>query len=103
MVAGTNSYLSMCWLKASGGGWTTSTRMHEAVALPCIFCCEDCIDEFGHYLICLISDQLAREVLSLGEAHFAVGHRLCLTEYNHNRLKLLGYCHLLYHPFRKDT
>ena len=28
--AGTNSYLSMCWLTAVGGGWTTSIRMHES-------------------------------------------------------------------------
>ena len=46
--ASTNSYLSMCWLKAVGGGWTTSARLHESIMsilLPCIFGCPDCIDE----------------------------------------------------------
>ena len=97
---GTNSYLSMCWLKAVGGGWTTSTRMHEAVLLPCIFGCLDCKDEFRHYLVCPILWQLAKEALNLREISFEIGHRLCLSEVNINRVRLLGYCHTLYHHIR---
>ena len=77
--------------------------MHESVLLPCIFVCEDGIDEFGQYSICLVLWQLAREALSLGEAYFEVGHRSCLTACNHNRLKLLGYSHLLCCSLPKDT
>ena len=29
LSSGTNSYLRMCWLKAIGGAWTTTCRMHE--------------------------------------------------------------------------
>ena len=31
------------------------------------------------------------------ETSFEIGHRLCLVEVNINRLRLLGYCHSLYH------
>ena len=98
-----NVFLRMCWLKAIGGGWTTSTRMHETVILPCIFGCIDCRDEFRHYLICPIIWQLAKEALDIREKHFDVGHRLCLSSANLNKLKLLGFCHLLYHSLRKDS
>ena len=100
--SGTNSYLSMCWLKAVGGGWTTSIRMHEAVLLPCIFGCLDCRNEYRHYLTCPILWQLAKEALNLMETSFDVGNRLCLTEVNINRVRLLGYCHSLYHHIRSS-
>ena len=92
----------MCWLKAVGGGWTTSIRMHESILLPCVFGCPDCPDEFRHYLICPILWQLAKEALNLMETNFAIGHRLCLTEVNVNRVRLLGYCHALYHHIRRS-
>ena len=98
-----NVFLRMCWLKAIGGGWTTSTRMHETVILPCIFGCVDCKDEFRHYMICPIIWQLAKEALGMRESQFDVGHRLCLSSANLNKLKLLGFCHLLYHSLRKDS
>lgn len=77
--------------------------MHESNLLPCIFICVDHLDEFRHYLLCPILWQLAREALNLGEAYFDVGHRLCLTDCDHNRLELFGYCRLLYHAIRKST
>ena len=52
--------------------------------------------------MCLIIWQLAREALNLMEAYFEVGHRLCLPEVNINRVRLLGYCHTLYHHIRKS-
>ena len=95
---GCNIFLRVCWLKAIGGGWTISSRMHEAIALPCIFGCIDCFDEYRHYLICPILWQLAREALDLRESSCAVGHRLCLSSVNLNRLKLLGFL-LYFVPF----
>ena len=100
--ANTNSYLSMCWFKAIGGGWTTSVRMHESVSLPCVFGCLDCFDEYKHYLTCPILWQLAKEALNLMETNLQIGHRLCLTEVNINRIRLLGYCHTLYHHIRRS-
>ena len=47
--------------------------------------------------------QLAKEALNLMETSFDVGHRLCLTEVNINRVRLLGYCHTLYHHIRKSS
>ena len=101
--SGASSYLSMCWLKAVGGGWTTSVRMHESVLLPCVFGCFDCRDELRHYLVCPLLWQLAKEALNLMETSFDVGHRLCLTEVNINRVRLLGYCHTLYHHIRNSS
>ena len=103
LFAGTNTYLCMCWLRAIGGGWTTPTRMHEASILPCLFGCSDAKDEYRHYITCPMLRQLAKEALNMRESNCEVGHRLCLTACNLNRLKLLGYCHLLYHSLRKES
>ena len=100
---GCNIFFRVCWLKAIGGAWTTSARMHETIIHPCIFGCLDCFDEFRHYLICPVLWQLAREALDLREPSCAVGHRLCLSSVSLNSLKLLGFCHLLYHSLRKDS
>ena len=54
LSAGTNTYLCMCWLKAIGGGWTKSTRMHEATFLLCILGCTDAKYRFRHYMTCPI-------------------------------------------------
>ena len=75
--------------------------MHESVLLPCVFGCVDSCDEFRHYLTCPVLWQLAKEALNLMETSFEVGHRLCLTGVNINRVRLLGYCHTLYHHIRK--
>ena len=97
-----NIFLRVCWLKAIGGAWTTSSRMHESIVHPCIFGCVDCCDEFRHYLICPILWQLAREALEIQEPSCAVGHRLCISSVSLDSLKLLGFAHLLYHSLRKD-
>ena len=65
--------------------------------LPCVFGCLDFNDEFRHYLTCPILLQLAKEALNLYETSFEVEHRLCLAEVHVNRVRLLGYCHSLYH------
>ena len=39
-------------IKTWANVWTTSTRMHEPIALPCIFGCEGCEDALNHYLSC---------------------------------------------------
>ena len=100
---GSNIFLRVCWLKAIGGDWTTSVRMHGTIALPCIFGCIDCIDEFRHYLICHILWRLAREALDISEASCAVGHRLCLSSVNLRKLKLFGFCYIMCHTLRKDS
>ena len=65
----TQPHLSMLFVKTITNGWHTSSRMHEAICLPCIFGCNalpnNCIapaataglsaapkDETAHYLIC---------------------------------------------------
>ena len=67
-----------------------------------MFGCLDCRDEFRHYLVCPILWQLAKEALNLMETSFEIGHRLCLSEVNINRVRLLGYCHSLYHYIRRS-
>ena len=39
----------MCWLKTISNAWHTTTRMHEDVIWPCIFGCNDCVDNLMHY------------------------------------------------------
>ena len=39
-------------IKTWANVWTTSTRMHEPIPLPCIFGCEGCSDTLNHYLTC---------------------------------------------------
>ena len=99
----TSSYIRMCWLKAIGGAWTTTHRMHESVLWPCIFGCLDCKDEILHYLECPVLWQLAREALHLAEDHFSLGHRLCFINCSESKLQLLAYCHSLYHALRNDS
>ena len=94
--------IKMCWLKAIGGAWTTTVRMHESVIWPCIFGCIDRKDEILHYLQCPILWQLALEALSLSEDHFSLGHRLCFIDCTHDKLKLVAYCHTLYHSIKND-
>jgi hypothetical protein len=65
-----NSFLRMCWLKAIGGAWTTTSRMHELRKWPCVFGCIDCQDEIRHYMQCPVLWQLAREALSISEDFF---------------------------------
>ena len=100
---GTNSYLRMCWLKAIGGAWTTTTRMHESVKWPCVFGCANCQDEIRHYLQCLVLWQLAREALCINEEHFSIGHRLCFIDCSVDKLRLLAYSRTLYHALKNDT
>ena len=44
--------VAMSVIKSWANAWTTSSRMHEAICLPCIFGCDDCTDSLNHYLIC---------------------------------------------------
>ena len=46
--------VAMAWLKTITNAWCTSTRMHEAVSLPCIFGYKDCTDRLDHYVDCII-------------------------------------------------
>ena len=102
LFKGVSSFLRMCWLKAIGGAWTTTWRMHEPIKWPCIFGCTDCLDEIQHYLFCPILWQLGREALSISEHHFCLGHRLCFIDCSLDKLRLLAYVHLLYHALKND-
>ena len=93
----------MCWLKAIGGAWTTTFRMHELNKWPCVFGCLDCSDEIRHYMQCPVLWQLAREALSISEQYFSLGHRLCFIDCSVDKLRLLAYAHLLYHAIKNDS
>ena len=59
---------TMAAIKTWSNAWTTTTRMHEAIELPCIFGCP-AEDELDHYLCCdplwtlVISSSFRREEL----------------------------------------
>ena len=98
-----NSFLRMCWLKAIGAAWTTTSRMHELNKWPCVFGCIDCSDEVRHYTQCPVLWQLAREALSISEQYFTLGHRLCFIDCSVDKLRMLAYGHLLYHAIKNDS
>ena len=49
--------LSPAWaksvIKTWANAWTTSSRMHEHVRLPCVFGCQRASDDLSHYLVCV--------------------------------------------------
>ena len=90
----TNSFLRMCWLKAIGGAWTTTTRMHELRNWPCVLGCIDCQDEIRHYMQCPFLWRLAREALTISEEHISLGHRLRFIDCSVYKLRLLAYTYL---------
>ena len=44
--------VAMAVVKSWANAWTTSSRMHDELRLPCIFGCEGCMDSLDHYLYC---------------------------------------------------
>ena len=99
---GVSSFLRMCWLKAIGGAWTTTWRMHEPIKWPCICGCTDFLDEIQHYMLCPILWQLGGEALSVSEQYFCLGHCLCFRDCSIDKLRLLAYVHLFYHALKND-
>lgn len=51
-LASISTHCAMCVIKSWAGAWTTSTRMHEATSLQCIFGCPASSDSISHYLKC---------------------------------------------------
>ena len=76
--------------------------MHRDIVWPCIFGCIDSEDELRHYLICPVIWQIARETLNLQEDSISIGERLCLINPSVSKLKLLAFCHSLYHACKND-
>ena len=62
----------MCWLKAIGGAWSTTNRMHELNKWPRVFGCIDCQDGIRHYMQCPVLWQLAREAPSISDEYFSL-------------------------------
>ena len=100
-MVGSKLFLRVCWLKAIGGGWTTSCRMHEDITWPCIFGCP-ANDEIRHYLICLILWSIACAQLSVEDSTF-VKERLCLVQPTVEKLKRLALAHTIYHCCKFDA
>ena len=100
-MAGSKLFLRVCWLKAIGGGWTTSCRMHEDITWPCIFGCP-AADEIRHYLICPVLWSIACAQLSAEESIF-VKERLCLVQPSVEKLKRLALAHTIYHCCKFDA
>jgi len=103
VLASLPHFLRMCWLKTISGGWCTSVRLHSVKDRPCIFGCTGSKDMLSHYLVCPVLWQLARESLHLPEPSLFVEHRLCLCEPTVDKLRMLAFCHCLYHACVNDT
>ena len=68
LFADTNTYLRLCWLRAVGGAWTTTSRMHEAIVWLCVFGCVDAKEGFRNIIQCAILWQIVRLVLMFRRA-----------------------------------
>ena len=99
-MTGSKLCLRVCWLKAIGGCWTTTCRMHENICWPCIFGCE-ANDEIRHYFICPTLWSIACAQLSVEESIF-VSERLCLVQPSIEKLKRLALAHTIYHACKFD-
>ena len=92
-LKGIQPHLRMSFIKTLTNGWHTSSRMHEATCLPCIFGCNalpsNCLapiqssrinitikDETAHYLSCLISSGIITQ--AIGPNRLLIMHELIL-------------------------
>ena len=100
-MIGSKYFLRVCWLKAIGGGWTTTCRMHENIKWPCIFGCE-ANDEIAHYFVCPVLWHIACSQTSFEESIY-VSERLCFVQPSLEKLKRLALAHSIYHACKFDT
>jgi hypothetical protein len=92
----------MCWLKTIAGAWCTSVRLHTYEGRGCCFGCIDTRDELVHYLQCPILWQFACASLSEGEFSICIFERLGILSPTLQKLRLLAFCHALYHSVIND-
>ena len=93
-----NPYVRVCWLRTVCGGWTTSVRMHQETPFEkCFLGCRECEDTLSHYLACPVLWSLSREISGISELSPSVHTRLSLVNPHIDQLKLLAFCHALYH------
>jgi hypothetical protein len=102
-LSSVSSYIKMCWLKSVAGAWCTGVRLQTHKGRGCIFGCVDTRDELCHYLICPALWQIARDTLGIQEASVLILHRLCISEPSPVKLKILAFCHALYHACINDA
>ena len=93
--------VSMCVLKSIANAWTTSTRMHEDVCLPCILGCQ-AADSLAHYICC---DPLWTVVTSCAGAGTDMLRRpaiskLCLSAPSPEGARLLAIAFHCYHALK---
>ena len=100
-MTGSKFFLRVCWLKAIGGGWTTTCRMHENIIWPCIFGCE-ANDEIAHYIVCPALWHIACTQTSFEESIY-IRERLCFVQPSLEKLKRLALAHLVYHACKFDA
>ena len=52
LITSRKSFACMCCIKSWCNAWTTSTRMHDALQMQCLFGCKGEKDSIQHYLQC---------------------------------------------------
>ena len=92
----------MCWLKTIAGAWCTSVRLSTYEGRGCCFGCIDTRDELVHYLQCPILWHFACAALSEHEFSICIFERLGILNPTLPKLRLLAFCHALYHSVIND-
>jgi len=97
----TGMRVAMAVLKSWANAWTTSHRMHEDIALPCIFGC-DASDTLSHYICC---DPLWTAVISSSYKNVELLNcsplvRLCLETPSVESARLIAIAFSCYHSLK---
>ena len=94
------SFVTMCWLRTMCNAWNTTYRMHEETLWPCLFGCSEC-DTIGHYLVCPVLRQLAREQIPDEDSVLEI-ECLCFIAPSIVKLQRIAVCHYFYHACKND-
>ena len=96
------SHSQTCFLKSVINSWATSYRYGENPLLPCIYGCNDEMDNLKHYLVCDPLWTLAVSACGLPSSLLSLSavERLCMHNRSPVSFKLLSVVYRAYHALR---
>ena len=98
------SQLPMFILRTWSNGWLTTSRMHEANAMPCVFGCDEEVDSLHHYLRCEALWALVYTCTNSNNSSLlqqSIEERCCIRNISPPNLMRLYSASATYHSLRK--
>ena len=99
VVSTVSHVVAMAWVKTVTNAWCTSTRMHEAARLPCIFGCKDSIGRLDHYIDCTVLWSIIHEAFE-GNFTPCIVARLCYSAPSHIKFIHIACAFEVYHALK---